>query len=131
VPAELKLADKWTGAHLFERLEIQLCGDYLRDIRSSRGIFLLVYLGRKSHWDLPNGRRGSTFETLIDELQRHWTLISNAYPGVEDIRVIGIDLTRRGVDTKTAKKARKAAGGQAKPANSASGERERPPKIAS
>lgn len=72
----------------------------------------MVYLGTKSYWDLPNGRRADTFEMLIDELQRHWTLISNDYPGVEDIRVIGIDLTRRGIDTKAtkaAKAARKAA----------------------
>jgi hypothetical protein len=108
VPAELKLADKWTGPHLFERLEIQLCGDYLRDLRSSRGIFVIVYLGTKSYWDLPNGRRADTFEMLLDELQRHWMLISNDYPGVEDIRVIGIDLTRRGIDTKAAKKVKKA-----------------------
>lgn len=108
VPAELKVADKWTGPHLFERLEIQLCGDYLRDPRSSRGVFLLVYLGTKSYWDLPNGRRADTFELLTDELQRHWALISNDYPGVEDIRVIGIDLTRRGIDAKAAKAAKKA-----------------------
>lgn len=107
IPAELKLADKWTGPHLFERLEIQLCGDYLRDVRSSRGIFLLVYLGTKSYWDLPNGRRADTFEKLVDELQRHWTLISGDYPGVEDIRIVGIDLTRRGKDTKAAKAAKK------------------------
>lgn len=107
VPAELKLADKWTGPHLFERLEIQLCGDYLRDFRSSRGIFVIVYLGKKSYWDLPNGRRADTFEMLVDELQRHWTLISNDYPGVEDIRVVGIDLTMRGIDTKAAKKSKK------------------------
>ncbi len=103
VPTELKLADKWTGPQLFERLEIQLCGDYLRDVRSSRGIFILVYLGTKSCWDLPDGRRADTFEILVDELQRHWTLISKDYPGVEDIRVIGLDLTRRDVDTSTAK----------------------------
>ncbi|ODA19460.1 hypothetical protein A9G00_38590 [Achromobacter xylosoxidans] len=120
VPAELKLADKWTGPHLFERLEIQLCGDYLRDIRSSRGIFLIVYLGTKSYWDLPNGRRADTFEMLVDELQRHWTLISNDYPGVEDIRVIGIDLTRREIDAKAAKKAGKSA---AKPMKSESKKR--------
>lgn len=108
VPTELKLADKWTGPHLFERLEIQLCGDYLRDVRSSRGIFLLIYLGTKSYWDLPNGRRADTFDMLVDELQRHWMLISKDYPGVEDIRVIGIDLTKRGVDTKTAKSAKTA-----------------------
>jgi hypothetical protein len=122
VPAELKLADKWTGPHLFERLEVQLCGDYLRDVRSSRGIFLLVYLGTKSYWDLPNGRRADTFEMLVDELQRHWTLISNDYPGVEDIRVIGIDLTQRGIDTKATKaakaaKAAKISGKMAKPSS--------------
>lgn len=126
VPAELKLADKWTGPHLFERLEIQLCGDYLRDLRSSRGIFLLVYLGTKSYWDLPNGRRADTFEMLIDELQRHWTLISNDYPGVEDIRIIGIDLTRRGIDAKAAKaakKAKKTATSAEKPQKPGSGKR--------
>jgi hypothetical protein len=123
VPAELKLADKWTGPHLFERLEIQLCGDYLRDVRSGRGIFLLIYRGERSGWELPNGRRVSKFELLIDELQRHWTQISDDYPGVEDIRIIGIDLARRGVDAKTgkaAKRASKAAGRRAKLAKSAS-----------
>lgn len=115
VPAELKLADKWTGPHLFERLDIQLCGDYLRDIRSSRGIFLIVYLGTKSYWDLPNGRRAETFGMLVDELQRHWTLLSNEYPGVEDIRVIGIDLTQRGIDAKAAKETIKSTAKQAKP----------------
>jgi hypothetical protein len=110
VPAELKLADKWTGPRLFERLEVQLCGDYLRDIRSSRGIFLLVYLGKRSYWDLPNGRRVDTFETLVDELQRHWILISSDYPGVEDIRIIGIDLTRRDDNSKAATKPGEAAG---------------------
>ena len=47
VPVELKIADKWSGPDLFERLENQLCGDYLRDNRSRRGIFLLVYRGEK------------------------------------------------------------------------------------
>lgn len=123
VPTELKLADKWTGPHLFERLEVQLCGDYLRDLRSSRGVFVIVYLGTKSYWDLPNGRRADTFEILVDELQRHWTLISNDYPGVEDIRVIGIDLTRRGIDTKAAKKVKKIAESVAKQPKPASGRR--------
>ena len=131
VPAELKLADKWTGPHLFERLEIQLCGDYLRDIRSSRGIFVIVYLGTKSYWDLPGGRRADTFEMLVDELQRHWTLISNDYPGVEDIRVIGIDLTRRGIDTKAARKAAKSAAKPAKPAKPGSKKRKAAASLAS
>ncbi|SFI37509.1 hypothetical protein SAMN04515618_12014 [Collimonas sp. OK307] len=102
VPTELKLADKWTGPHLFERLEIQLCGDYLRDKRSSRGIFLLVYHGTKTSWDLPNGKRAESFDALIDALQNHWAILSPQFSGVEDIKVIGIDLTKRGVDAKAA-----------------------------
>jgi hypothetical protein len=102
VPAELKLADKWTGPHLFERLEIQLCGDYLRDQRSSRGIFGLVYHGTKTSWDLPKGGRVESFAALVEALQTHWMILAPQFPGVEDIRVIGVDLTKRGVDAKTA-----------------------------
>lgn len=109
VPAELKLADKWTGPHLFERLEIQLCGDYLRDKRSSRGIFGLVYHGTKTSWNLPNGKRAESFDALIGALQNHWMSLAFQFPDVEDIRVIGIDLTKRGVDAKTASARKKAA----------------------
>jgi len=104
-------------------VEIQLCGDYRRDVRSSRGIFDIVYLGTKSYRDLPNGRRADTFEMLTDELQRHWMLISNDYPGVEDIRVTGIDLTRRGIDTKAAKKGKGVAKSVAKPSKPGTGRR--------
>ncbi|WAB89922.1 MULTISPECIES: NACHT domain-containing NTPase [Pseudomonas] len=107
VPAELKLGDKWTGPHLFERLEIQLCGDYLRDRRSNRGIFVLVYHGTKSSWDLPNGRRAESFDALLEALQNHWTVLAPQYPQVEEIKVIGIDLTKRSVDTKTQSKTKK------------------------
>jgi hypothetical protein len=104
VPAELKLADKWTGPHLFERLEVQLCGDYLRDVRSSRGIFLLFNQGTQASWHLPNGGRAESFDSLVEMLQSHWTLLAPQYTGIEDIKVVGIDLTRRGVNTKTAPK---------------------------
>lgn len=103
VPTELKVADKWTGPHLFERLEVQLCGDYLRDIRSGRGIFALVYLGTKTQWELPSGGRAESFEALIDALRQHWSTISSQFPRVEDVAVVGIDLTRRGLDTKAVK----------------------------
>lgn len=103
VPAELKIADKWTGPHLFERLEVQLCGDYLRDERSSRGIFALIYLGDKTYWELPGGGRAESFEALIDALRAHWAQLFSQFPAVEDIAVIGIDLTRRGIDTKARK----------------------------
>lgn len=107
VPTELKLADKWTGPHLFERLEIQLCGDYLRDKHSRRGIFVLVYHGTRSRWDLPNGKCADNFGTLIEALQDHWAVLAPLYPNVEDVKVLGIDLTKRSVDAKTASKRRK------------------------
>jgi hypothetical protein len=95
VPAELKLADKWTGPHLFERLENQLAGGYLRDNRSGRGIFALVYRGEKQGWDIPNASNRVDFDGLVEGLAKHWADISGRFPYVEDITVIGIDLTKR------------------------------------
>ena len=94
VPVELKLADNWNGPKLFERLENQLCRDYLRDKRSNRGIYLLVYRGKKTRWQLPNSKY-VVFSDLTDALQEHWQKISPNFPGVEHIRVVGIDLMRR------------------------------------
>lgn len=112
VPVELKVADNWTGPHLFERMEVQLSGDYLRDAHSSRGIFLLIYIGTKKSWDLPSGGKAESFEGMLTALRQHWSVISSQYANVEDLAIVGIDLTLRGLDTKTAKaeiKARKEA----------------------
>jgi len=95
VPVELKLADNWTGPKLFERLENQLCGNYLRDNRSNHGIFLLVYRGNKHYWTLPGNGNHVKFEELTATLQKHWLQISPKFPNVDDITVIGIDLTKR------------------------------------
>ena len=95
VPAELKLADNWSGPDLFERLENQLCGDYLRDNRSNRGLFVLVYRGEKQKWELPGGNKAVDFAGVVEALQAHWQVISSRFPNVDDVRVIGIDLTLR------------------------------------
>jgi hypothetical protein len=95
VPMELKLADNWTGPHLFERLENQLCRDYLRDSRSNRGIFGLVYRGKTKRWALPNSSTRVNFDGLVRALEEHWTRLSTRLPNVEEVRVIGIDLTKR------------------------------------
>ncbi|MEZ9744126.1 hypothetical protein AB4320_05485 [Vibrio splendidus] len=94
VPIELKLAENWTGSQLAERLENQLCGDYLRDSRSNRGIFLLVLRKERSSWTLPNGKANS-FPELIIKLEQHWEAISSLYTNVSEIQIIGIDLMRR------------------------------------
>lgn len=97
IPVELKLADnKWGGPKLFERLENQLCGDYLRDNRSNRGIFVLVYRGdKKGGWDVPGCDNRLDFARLTSALQEHWKKISPKFPNVDDVTVIGIDLTKR------------------------------------
>ncbi|RYC12003.1 hypothetical protein [Ciceribacter ferrooxidans] len=99
LPVELKISHRWSASELFERLENQLCGDYLRDNRSNRGIFVLVHQGKQAKWDLPEGKRKVDFEGLIAALQQRWLEISPKYSNVDDIQVIGIDLTKR--DKKT------------------------------
>lgn len=95
LPIELKLADKWTGVQLFDRLENQLCGDYLRDNRSNRGFFVLVNRGDKQGWELPGAVKAINLVELVAALQAHWQMIANKFSGIDDIRIIGIDLTRR------------------------------------
>ena len=94
VPIELKLAGNWTGDKHFERLENQLAGDYLRDMRSSRGIFLIVNRGKKKRWDTTDGKRRN-FDQLISALQSYADNFLNDLPHIEEIQVIGIDLTKR------------------------------------
>jgi len=93
VPVELKLANKWTGNELGERLQNQLGGDYLRDRRSSRGIFLLVNQKAGRKWDF--GSKRLSFDELVPALQNHWESIKGGYPNIDAIDVIGIDLTAR------------------------------------
>lgn len=95
VPIELKLAGNWTGDAHFERLENQLIGDYLRDMRSSRGIFLIVNRGKKKkRWDTKDGKRRN-FSQLISALQEHAEKLLKTLPGIEEVQVIGIDLSIR------------------------------------
>lgn len=72
VPVELKIADNWTGPKLFERLENQLAGDYLRDIRTGRGVFGLYRGVEKGGWQLPGSKTKVDFDGLVDALGRHW-----------------------------------------------------------
>ena len=96
VPIELKLADKWSGSKLCERLRNQLCSDYLRDHRSGRGIFLLVNSETTHRWKMDGLAASLDFPDLVAHLQAYWHSISMLYPNIEMIDVIGIDLTMRG-----------------------------------
>ena len=94
VPIELKLAGNWTGDAHFERLENQLMGDYLRDMRSSRGIFLLVNRGIKKRWHTEDGKRRNFYQ-FVSALQDYANAILKDTLHIEEIEVIGIDLTVR------------------------------------
>jgi len=96
VPVELKIADNgWTGPKLFERLENQLCGDYLRDAKSTCGIFFLLSCGTKKRWTHPKTEKRMTFAELILGLQDHADVYIAENPGIDEIKVIGVDLSHR------------------------------------
>lgn len=96
IPVELKLAENWSGAQLSGQIQNQLCGQYLRDERSSRGIFLLVKQDEKGSWRVPDSNGVLVeFDALPEALRDFWASISDQYPDVDRIEVIGIDLTKR------------------------------------
>ena len=95
VPIELKIADKWTGPQLFERLGNQLCGDYLRDQRSTCGIYLLTHVGEQQRWAQPGTARRLDFAELIAALQAHADELTQHRPDIDRVNVVGIDLARR------------------------------------
>jgi hypothetical protein len=96
VPIELKLADRWSGAQLFERLKNQLCGDYLRDNRSRRGVFLLIYRGDKQEWVVPASNQRVDFAGITAKLNGYWQQqLSPLFPDIDEITVLGIDLKKR------------------------------------
>lgn len=96
LPIELKLANKWSGAELYERLENQLCSEYLRDNKSRRGIFLLVYQGKdKSSWEVPNEEIKQSFSGLVVALSKYWQEISHKFLNIDNVTVMGMDLTER------------------------------------
>jgi hypothetical protein len=96
VPIELKIADNnWTVTSLKERLENQLCGDYLRDPRSNCGIFLVIYRGEKGSWEHPVTKENLNFAELLEILKEKANMIVASSSKIEAIEVIGIDLTLR------------------------------------
>lgn len=97
VPIELKIACSWTGTQLLERLNNQLCGQYLRDIRSNCGIFLLVYVGNKKHWKRPQSRQNLDFDSLIQLLKEEAAAIVARDNKIESVEIVGINLRKRTV----------------------------------
>jgi 3-oxoacyl-(acyl-carrier-protein) synthase len=60
-------------------------------------VFLLVYRGEQKSWHLPEAAGAVDFNGLVEALQERWMVLSPRLSNVDDIQVIGIDLTRRAV----------------------------------
>jgi hypothetical protein len=97
IPIELKIADNkhWTGEKLHERLQNQLCGDYLRDQRSTCGVYLLFNRGEKKTWSSNEGYGQLNFAELVTSLQMFADKIVAQRHDIEEVIVVGIDLTIR------------------------------------
>ena len=95
IPIEIKIAGRWSANDLRERMENQLVGRYLRE--AHYGILLLVNRGVESDrqsWR-PEGRGLVDFPALVQWLKDESTTILNTHEQVQEIEVIGIDLTNR------------------------------------
>jgi len=95
VPIELKVADNWTATELLERLNNQLCGQYLRDARSNCGVFLLAYRGERPCWEHPATGTRLCFDGLVHFLEEQANEIVARNDKIEDLKVLGIDLPKR------------------------------------
>ena len=94
IPIEIKIAGKWSANELRERMENQLVGQYLR--KAHYGIFLLVNRGAKSdngYWR-HDGKK-LDFSALVQWLKDERKSVLQANQHVQNIEVIGIDLTQR------------------------------------
>ena len=91
---EIKIAENWSGAELQERLFNQLIGQYLRAADSRHGIFLLTFHGKKKHWEEPGSKKKLTFPELLSWLEEEAAKILPQLSGVDNLLVLGIDLTQ-------------------------------------
>lgn len=56
---------------------------------------VLMHRGAKGAWDLPGGGRAIGLDALIQALQAHWLSLSPNLPQIDDVRIIGIALSKR------------------------------------
>ena len=97
VPVELKIADNWSLSDLKGQIRNQLVGQYLRAEKTRYGVFLLVYKGTRSFWeDRSAEQRTDSFDDLCRLLQQEADSPQKHDVEVEEIRVVWIDLTKRG-----------------------------------
>ena len=93
VSVEMKIADNWSFRQLQDALETQL-PQYLRDPKARHGILLLIYKGSKKQGWEPPSNASANFAELTDSLSNQAKELAGKMGGIDDIRVIGIDLSQ-------------------------------------
>jgi len=93
ITIELKISNKWSGPALLGHLETQVYGDYLRDIKSNKAVYLLIN-SEKRNWQLCGKR--VNFQSLIEVLKEQSEKLSNIRDDGQFVEIVGIDLTLRG-----------------------------------
>lgn len=86
---ELKIADGRTVDSLLFDLEWQLKGDYLRDKKSSHGIFVVMHLGSRKSF--PFQKRPLSFNELRQVLIRQADELTAASLGKKHVEVIAFE----------------------------------------
>jgi len=92
ISVEAKFADLgWSVSDLFERLENQLVGQYLRDHQSRYGIYVIATIGRQQHWKHPQTGQWLTFVDVISLVSARANEIVKNNPRIGNLAAIGID----------------------------------------
>lgn len=94
-PTEIKIADNWSYNELVGSLRSQLFGLYLRDYRTRFGALLLVRKSKLYWIDSQHGERVPSFNALIDKLQTEANNTELKDIEIEEVKIIGVDLTIR------------------------------------
>lgn len=92
---EIKCAHKCSANGLAVQLQEQLVDLYLRAVNSRHGIFLLYNAEKGRTWRIASLGK-LDFEKLLEFIGELAKEIESKHPGVECLRVIGIDLTNPG-----------------------------------
>jgi hypothetical protein len=93
VSVEIKWAENWTLPELLERLENQLCGQYLRAYNSRCGIYVLGYIGKdnKKYWIEPETKRKLAFQEVVEVVRVRAQSLVRANPKIVELEVVSID----------------------------------------
>ena len=95
ISIEVKIADGNSFSDLRKALGKQL-PQYLRDTDARHGILLLVHKGgKKQGWETPS-KNSANFAELTEALESEAKQLSREMKGVDDIRVVGVDLSLAG-----------------------------------